>query len=124
MVRAFLTAGIMQDGVVQTRDEGSPQGRPLSPLLANLLLDDLDRELQRRGHRFVRYADDCNIYVASQRAGERVFESVTAFLDKKLKLKVNREKSAVGLVNERSLLGYRLFPGWQPRAAEEGDQPC
>lgn len=123
VVRAFLTAGIMKDGVVQPREEGTPQGGPLSPLLANLLLDDLDKELQRRGHRFVRYADDCNIYVASQRSGERVFESVTGFLEKKLKLRVNKEKSAVGLVNERSFLGYRLFPGWQPGAAEEDDQP-
>lgn len=123
VVRAFLSAGIMKNGVVHPRKEGTPQGGPLSPLLANLLLDDLDRELHRRGHRFVRYADDCNIYVASQRAGERVFESIADFLQKKLKLQVNREKSAVGLVNERSFLGYRLFPRWQPGAAERDYQP-
>lgn len=109
IVRAFLTAGLMHDGVVHDRSEGTPQGGPLSPLLANLLLDDLDKELEKREHRFVRYADDCNIYVQSLKAGERVMASVKTFLEKKLKLRVNEEKSAVAMVNERSFLGYRLF---------------
>lgn len=119
IVRGFLNAGIMQDGVVIIREEGTPQGGPLSPLLSNLLLDDLDKELENRGHRFVRFADDCNIYVQSHRAGERVLKSVSQYLEKKLNLLVNKEKSAVGRVNERTFLGYRLFPGWQPGAAVE-----
>jgi RNA-directed DNA polymerase len=105
IIRRFLEAGMMQSGVVIERHEGTPQGGPLSPLLANLLLDDLDKELEKRGHRFCRYADDCNIYVASEAAGERVMVSVTAFL------KVNRHKSAVAPVSERSFLGHRLLPG-------------
>jgi RNA-directed DNA polymerase len=98
IVRRFLQAGMMQSGVCIERHEGTPQGGPLSPLLANLLLDDLDKELERRGHRFCRYADDCNIYVRSQAAGERVMASVVAFLESKLRLKVNRAKSAVAPV--------------------------
>ena len=109
IVRAFLNTGLMQNGVVHARREGTPQGGPLSPLLANLMLDDLDKELERRGHRFARYADDCNIYVQSQRAGERVMASTRRFIEQKLKLRVNEEKSAVAPVNERSFLGYRLF---------------
>jgi RNA-directed DNA polymerase len=109
IVRRFLEAGLMQDGVCVARHEGTPQGGPLSPLLANLLLDDLDWELARRGHTFCRYADDCNIYVRSQAAGERVLASVTAFLEGKLRLRVNREKSAVAHVSERKFLGYRLL---------------
>ena len=109
IVRRFLEAGLMQDGVCIDRHEGTPQGGPLSPLLANLLLDDLDRELERRGHRFCRYADDCNIYVRSEAAGQRVLASVTQFLEAKLKLRVNREKSAVARVEERKFLGYRLL---------------
>lgn len=108
IVRRFLQAGLMQDGVCIDRQEGTPQGGPLSPMLANLLLDDLDKELERRGHRFCRYADDCNIYVRSQAAGERVMASVTTFLEKKLKLKVNQQKSAVAPVGERQFLGHRL----------------
>jgi RNA-directed DNA polymerase len=108
-VRAFLNTGLMQNGVVHARREGTPQGGPLSPLLANLMLDDLDKELEKRGHRFARYADDCNIYVQSQRAGERVMASTRRFIEQKLKLRVNEEKSAVAPVNERSFLGYRLF---------------
>ena len=111
IVRRFLEAGLMQDGVCVRRDEGTPQGGPLSPLLANLLLDDLDRELERRGHRFCRYADDCNIYVQSLAAGERVLASVTAFLEGTLKLRVNRAKSAVAPAWERKFLGYRLLAG-------------
>jgi len=108
LVRRFLQAGMMRGGVCVARDEGTPQGGPLSPLLANLLLDDLDKELERRGHCFCRYADDCNIYVQSQAAGERVMASITQFLERKLKLQVNRAKSAVALVDERQFLGYRL----------------
>jgi RNA-directed DNA polymerase len=108
VVRRFLEAGIFRNGLEQWRHEGTPQGGPLSPLLANLLLTDLDRELERRGHAFCRYADDCNIYVRSQRSGERVMASVTKFLETKLKLKVNRAKSAVAPVGERKFLGYRI----------------
>src|SRR4051794_27865995 len=108
LIRAYLRAGVMEDGLVSPSDEGTPQGGPLSPLLSNLLLDDLDKELERRGHRFCRYADDCNIYVQSQRAGERVMASVTAFLENRLKLRVNRQKSAVAPVGERQFLGHRL----------------
>jgi RNA-directed DNA polymerase len=108
ITRAFLNAGMMQDGVCVRREEGTPQGGPLSPILSNLLLDDLDKELGRRNHKFCRYADDCNIYVHSPKAGERVMTSVTRFLEKKLKLKVNMAKSAVGLCNQRKFLGYRL----------------
>jgi RNA-directed DNA polymerase len=109
LIRRFLEAGMMQSGVCVRREEGTPQGGPLSPLLANVLLDDLDKELERRGHRFCRYADDCNIYVHSQAAGERVMASLTAFLEEKLKLRVNREKSAVAPVGRRKFLGYRLL---------------
>lgn len=99
----------MQDGVCVVRDEGTPQGGPLSPLLANLLLDDLDQLLESRGHRFCRYADDCNIYVRSLAAGQRVMEWATRFLEEKLKLRVNREKSAVAPVGERKFLGHRIL---------------
>src|SRR5580658_2318012 len=109
IIRRFLQAGMMQDGVCVARDEGTPQGGPLSPLLANLLLDDLDQELERRGHRFCRYADDCNIYVRSLAAGQRVVESVVQFLEEKLRLRVNRDKSAVAKVGERKFLGHRLL---------------
>lgn len=109
ILRRFLQAGLMQEGVCTARDEGTPQGGPLSPLLANLLLDDLDQLLESRGHRFCRYADDCNIYVRSLAAGQRVMQSVTRFLEEKLKLKVNRDKSAVAPVGERKFLGHRLL---------------
>jgi RNA-directed DNA polymerase len=109
IVRRFLEAGMMRDGVKIARHEGTPQGGPLSPLLANLLLDDLDKELEHRGHRFCRYADDCNIYVWTQAAGERVKDSVTRFLEERLRLRVNRKKSAVAFVEERQFLGYRLI---------------
>ena len=111
IVRRFLQAGMMVDGVCDERHEGTPQGGPLSPLLANLLLDDLDKELERRGHRFCRYADDCNIYVRSRAAGERVMASVTAFLEGRLRLRVNQQKSAVAPVGERQFLGHRLGRG-------------
>lgn len=106
LIRAFLTAGVMEDGLVSEVDEGTPQGGPLSPLLSNLVLDELDRELERRGHCFVRYADDCNIYVRSERAGQRVMESTTSFIEKRLKLKVNARKSAVARPEERTFLGF------------------
>jgi RNA-directed DNA polymerase len=109
LIRRFLQAGLMQEGVCVAREEGTPQGGPLSPLLANILLDDLDRLLEARGHRFCRYADDCNIYVRSQAAGARVMDSVTRFLEEKLKLRVNRDKSAVAPVGERRFLGHRLL---------------
>jgi RNA-directed DNA polymerase len=109
IIRRFLQAGMMQDGVCVSRDEGTPQGGPLSPLLSNLLLDDLDQELERRGHCFCRYADDCNIYVQSLAAGQRVMDSVVRFLEGKLRLRVNREKSAVAPVGERKFLGHRLL---------------
>jgi RNA-directed DNA polymerase len=115
IVRRFLEAGMMQNGVCVERQEGTPQGGPLSPILANLLLDDLDKELERRGHCFCRYADDCNIYVQTPAAGERVMASVTAFLGQKLRLKVNREKSKVAPVEECEFLGYRLL--WDGRLA-------
>ena len=111
LIRAFLNAGVMENGLVSPSGEGTPQGGPLSPLLSNLVLDDLDRELERRGHRFVRYADDSNIYVRSERAGQRVMESVTRFITQKLKLKVNEAKSAVGRPQERKFLGFSFTEG-------------
>jgi RNA-directed DNA polymerase len=111
ITRRFLEAGMMQRGICIERYEGTPQGGPLSPLLANLLLDDLDRELERRGHVFCRYADDCNIYVQSKAAGERVMLSITKFLEEKLKLRVNRAKSAVASPHERKFLGHRILLG-------------
>ena len=115
LIRAFLTAGVMEDGLVSPVDEGTPQGGPLSPLLSNLVLDDLDRELERRGHRFCRYADDCNIYVRSRRAGERVMASVCRFLRQKLRLTVNASKSAVARPDDRKFLGFRLTTGAAPQ---------
>jgi RNA-directed DNA polymerase len=115
ITRRFLEARMMWDGVCIERYEGTPQGGPLSPLLANLLLDDLDKELERRGHRFCRYADDCNIYVRTQRAGDRVLSSVTRFLEEELRLQVNQEKSAAAPVQERQFLGYRIL--WDGRLA-------
>ena len=113
LIRSYLTAGIMQDGVAMSRHEGTPQGGPLSPLLSNILLDELDKELERRGHKFCRYADDQNIYVRSERAGERVYASTKQFLEVKLKLKVNDKKSAVAKVCERQFLGYRILTDGQ-----------
>ena len=108
LIRAFLNAGVMEDGLVRPVDEGTPQGGPLSPILSNLVLDDLDKELARRGHRFCRYADDCNIYVRSHRAGERVMASVSRFLTNRLRLKVNEAKSAVARPEERKFLGFSI----------------
>lgn len=115
LIRRYLQAGMMTGGVVSQRAEGTPQGGPLSPLLSNILLDELDKELERRGHKFCRYADDCNIYVRSQAAGERVMKSVTEFLSKRLRLKVNAEKSAVARPWERKFLGYSMTWHKQPR---------
>ena len=111
LIRAYLNAGIMEDGLVRWEDRGTPQGGPLSPLLSNIVLDEWDRELEKRGHKFVRYADDCNIYVRSQRAGERVMKSISEFITRKLKLKVNEDKSAVGLPQERQILGFTILNG-------------
>jgi RNA-directed DNA polymerase len=111
LIRAFLNAGVMENGLVSPSVAGTPQGGPLSPLLSNLVLDELDRELERRRHRFVRYADDSNIYVSSERAGQRVMESVTRFITQKLKLKVNEAKSAVAQPQERKFLGFSFTAG-------------
>lgn len=109
LIRSYLNAGVMEDGVVRTSEEGTPQGGPLSPLLSNIVLDDFDSELEKRGHKFVRYADDCNIYVKTPRAGERVMKSVKEFIEKKLKLKVNEKKSKVDKPAKRKFLGYSFF---------------
>jgi RNA-directed DNA polymerase len=114
IIRAFLNAGVMEHGLVSPITEGAPQGGPLSPLLSNLLLDDLDQELARRGHRFCRYADDCNVYVRSRRAGERVMASICRFLTTKLRLEVNMSKSAVARTGERQFLGFRITSGTEP----------
>ena len=111
LVRAFLNSGAMEGGLVRPTTEGTPQGGPLSPLLSNVMLDVLDRELERRGHRFARYADDCNIYVRSKRAGERVMASVAGFLRRRLKLGLNMSKSAVGVVSTRKFLGFSFMLG-------------
>jgi group II intron reverse transcriptase/maturase len=109
LIRAYLNSGVMINGVVRDREEGTPQGGPLSPLLSNIMLDDLDKELEKRGHKFVRYADDCNIYVKTRRAGERVMESVKKFLEKKLKLKVNSKKSKVDRATRVKFLGFSFY---------------
>jgi RNA-directed DNA polymerase len=111
LIRAFLNAGVMENGLVSPTVEGTPQGGPLSPLLSNIVLDELDQELERRGHRFVRYADDCNIYVRSERAGQRVMGSITRFITQKLKLKVNEAKSAVARPQARKFLGFSFSAG-------------
>ncbi len=115
LVRRYLQAGLMLGGVETVRQEGTPQGGPLSPLLSNILLDDLDKELERRGHAFCRYADDCNIYVASKRAGERVLASVTTFLSRRLRLTVNTAKSAVDRPWNRAFLGFSMTAHKEPR---------
>jgi RNA-directed DNA polymerase len=115
LVRRYLNAGVLEDGLVQPTVEGQPQGGPLSPLLSNVMLDVLDKELERRGHKFVRYADDCNVYVASERAGERVMASVTKFLTGKLKLHVNKEKSAVDRPHMRKFLGFSFSINKEPK---------
>ena len=115
LIRRYLQAGMMEGGLVSPRAEGTPQGGPLSPLLSNILLDELDKELERRGHRFVRYADDCNIYVQSRRAGERVLTSIEQFLKDRLRLTVNRAKSAVDRPWKRKFLGFTFTVHFQPK---------
>jgi RNA-directed DNA polymerase len=115
LIRAFLTAGVMEGGLVSPVEEGTPQGGPLSPLLSNIVLDEFDRELERRGLQFARYADDCNVYVGSRRAGERVMESLKRFITTKLKLKVNEQKSAVARPWERKFLGFSFTWDREPR---------
>ncbi len=109
LIRAYLESGVMLDGLVSPTEEGTPQGGPLSPLLSNVMLDELDKELEKRGHRFCRYADDCNIYVRSKKAGTRVMDSVSQFIEKRLKLKVSREKSAVDYPTKRKFLGFSFY---------------
>jgi RNA-directed DNA polymerase len=115
LIRGFLNAGVLENGLVSPTEEGTPQGGPLSPLLSNIVLDDLDRELEKRGHRFVRYADDCNIYVRSERAGHRVMEGISRFITQKLKLKVNQEKSTVARPEVRKFLGFSFTGGREPK---------
>ena len=115
LIRTFLKAGVMEGGLVSPVDEGTPQGGPLSPLLSNIVLDEFDRELERRGLRFARYADDCNVYVRSRRAGERVMASITRFITTKLKLKVNQQKSAVARPWERKFLGFSFTANRTPK---------
>jgi RNA-directed DNA polymerase len=120
LIRSYLNSGIMTDGVVSPRTEGTPQGSPLSPLLSNIVLHELDKALQARGHRFVRYADDCSIYVSSEKSAQRVIETITGYIESKLKLKVNRTKSKVSRPTESTLLGfsfYRSEKGWEIRIA-------
>ena len=121
LIRKYLQAGMMSHGLTTARREGTPQGGPLSPLLSNILLDELDKELERRGHKFCRYADDCHIYVQSRSAGERVLKSITSFLDRRLRLKVNVEKSAVARPWERKFLGYSLTTNRKPRLKVAGE---
>ena len=120
LIRSYLNSGIMEDGVVSPRTEGTPQGSPLSPLLSNIVLNELDKGLQARGHRFVRYADDCSIYVKSERSAKRIMDTITDYIESKLKLKVNRSKSKVIRPTESTLLGfsfYRSEKGWEIRIA-------
>ncbi len=119
LIRAFLKAGMMADGLSEQRTAGTPQGGPLSPLLSNIVLDELDRELERRGHSFCRYADDCNIYVRSRKAGQRVMETIIRFIEKKLKLKVNRSKSGVRHCSDVKFLGYTIMSGGGIRVADK-----
>ena len=121
LIRRYLQAGMMEGGVISPRVEGTPQGGPLSPLLSNILLDELDKELERRGHTFVRYADDCNIYVRSKRAGERVLSSIERFLRERLRLVVNREKSAVDRPWKRTFLGYSVENTRVPKLRVAGE---
>ena len=119
LINKFLQAGMMVDGLVEQRTAGTPQGGPLSPLLSNIVLDELDRELEGRGHKFCRYADDCNIYVQSERAGQRVMESAIKFIEGKLKLRVNREKSCVRHCSTGKFLGYTILPGGDIRVSDK-----
>jgi len=118
LIKTYLRTGIMEGGLVRQRTSGTPQGSPLSPLLSNIVLDELDKELEKRGHSFCRYADDCNIYVKSKKAGERVMESLMKFIEQKLKLKVNRQKSGVRYCSEVKFLGYTLLSGGGIRVSD------
>ena len=109
LVNEYLKAGVMDNGVVTESEEGTPQGGPLSPLLSNIVLTELDRKLEERGHRFVRYADDCNIYVKSERAAQRVLESTGRFIERRMRLKVNQTKSAVDLAVRKQFLGFSYY---------------
>jgi len=124
LIRSYLEAGVMKDGVCGRRDDGTPQGGPLSPLLANIMLDDLDQFLEKRGHRFCRYADDCNVYVRSKRAGERVRGAMTHFLASELNLRVNEAKSAVDRPEKRKFLGYTFHRGSKLRIAKASIERC
>jgi RNA-directed DNA polymerase len=115
LIRGFLSAGVLEGGLVSPSDEGTPQGGPLSPLLSNIVLDELDQELEKRGHKFARYADDCNVYVKSERAGQRVMESVRRFITTRLRLRINEDKSAVARPHERKFLGFSFTQRAQPR---------
>lgn len=122
LIRGFLRAGIMEGGMVSPRTEGTPQGSPLSPLLSNIILDKLDKELRTRGHRFVRYADDCTIYVKSEKSAKQVAESIIKYIEKELKLKVNREKTRIGRATQSNLLGYSFYNDkgkWEPRLSDK-----
>ena len=115
LIRGFLKSGVLEKGLVSPSEEGTPQGGPLSPLLSNIVLDELDRELEKRGHKFVRYADDCNVYVQSERAGQRVMKSLSALITKRLRLRVNESKSAVGRPHERKFLGFSFTSRKEPK---------
>jgi len=120
LIRTYLSSGIMENGMVSPRREGTPQGSPLSPLLSNIILNELDWVLEKRGHRFVRYADDCSIYVRSRKSADRVLNSISAYLEEELKLKVNREKSKVSRPWESTLLGFSFYgtkEDWKMRIA-------
>lgn len=119
LIRSYLKSGLMQGGIVSQRVSGTPQGGPLSPLLSNIYLDELDKELEKRGHRFCRYADDCNIYVRTEKAGQRVLASITSYLEQKLKLRVNRKKSGVGHCSRTNYLGYTILPDGRKRISDE-----
>lgn len=122
LIRKYLTSGILEGGMVSQRTEGTPQGSPLSPLLSNIVLDELDKELERRGHSYVRYADDCSIYVQSEAAAKRVAESIIKYIEEKLLLKVNREKTKISRPSESTLLGYSFYrasDGWEIRISEK-----
>lgn len=119
LIHQYLKAGLMADGLIEQRTAGTPQGGPLSPLLSNIVLDELDKELERRGHSFCRYADDCNIYVSSRKAGERVMRTIVSYIERKLKLKVNRTKSGVRHCSEVKFLGYTVLPGGGIRISDK-----